>query len=171
MAENTTPQHCPGYADFKNLKVVICKCTKCGEEKEIFSDEFDKEHICKSCDEPIDFIGVNYAVDDRRAADEIFPIAEERGIAVLVYVPFGRTRLWQRVGDREVPEWAGEIGIKSWGQFFIKYAAAHPAVTVVTPATSKPHHMLDNIGAAVGELPDKAMQKRMAEYVDALPSA
>ena len=54
---------------------------------------------------------------------------------------------------------------------FIKYAAAHPAVTVVTPATSKPHHMVDNIGAAVGELPDKAMQKRMAEYVDALPSA
>lgn len=121
--------------------------------------------------EPIDFIGVNYAVDDRRAANEIFPIAAERGIAVLVYVPFGRTRLWQRVGDREVPQWAGEIGIESWGQFFIKYAAAHPAVTVVTPATSKPHHMVDNIGAAVGELPDKAMQKRMAEYVDALPSA
>lgn len=121
--------------------------------------------------EPIDFIGVNYAVDDRRAADEIFPIAEELGIGVLVYVPFGRTRLWQRVGDRDVPEWAGEIGIKSWGQFFIKFAAAHPAVTVVTPATSKSHHMLDNIGAAVGELPDKAMQKRMAEFIDALPSA
>jgi aryl-alcohol dehydrogenase-like predicted oxidoreductase len=121
--------------------------------------------------EPIDFIGVNYAVDDRRAADEIFPIAEERGIGVLVYVPFGRTRLWQRVGDREVPEWASEIGIKSWGQFFIKYAAAHPAVTVVTPATSKPHHMLDNMGAGIGELPDQAMQKRMAEFVDALPSA
>jgi len=121
--------------------------------------------------EPIDFIGVNYAVDDRRAADEIFPIAEELGIGVLVYVPFGRSRLWQRVGDLEVPEWAGEIGITSWGQFFIKFAAAHPAVTVVTPATSKSHHMLDNIGAAVGELPDKAMQKRMADFVDALPAA
>jgi aryl-alcohol dehydrogenase-like predicted oxidoreductase len=121
--------------------------------------------------EPIDFIGVNYAVDDRKAAEEIFPIAEELGIGVLVYVPFGRTRLWQRVGDRKIPEWAGEIGIKSWAQFFIKFAAAHPAVTVVTPATSKPHHMLDNLGAAVGELPDKAMQKRMAEYIDALPSA
>ena len=83
------------------------------------------------------------------------PIAEERGIAVLVYLPFGRSRLWQRVGDRAVPEWAVEFGIESWGQFFIKYAAAHPAVTVVTPATSKPHHMLDNIGAAVGELPDE----------------
>ena len=122
-------------------------------------------------DEPIDFIGVNYAVDDRDAAEQIFPVAQERGIGVLVYVPFGRSRLWQRVAGREVPEWAAEIGIGSWAQFFIKFAAAHPAVTVVTPATSKPHHMLDNLGAGVGELPDKALQKRMAEYIDALPSA
>jgi len=122
-------------------------------------------------DEPIDFIGVNYAVDDRNAAEEIFPVAQDRGIAILVYVPFGRSRLWQRVDGREVPEWAAEIGIESWAQFFIKFAAAHPAVTVVTPATSKPHHMLDNLGAGVGELPDAALQKRMAEYIDALPSA
>jgi len=121
--------------------------------------------------EPIDFIGVNYAVDDRNAADQIFPVAEEHGVAVLVYVPFGRSRLWQRVSGRDVPEWAAEIGVESWGQFFIKFAAAHPAVTCVTPATSKPHHMLDNLGAAVGELPDAAMQKRMAEYIDALPAA
>ncbi|MEP5569337.1 MAG: aldo/keto reductase [Halioglobus sp.] len=121
--------------------------------------------------EPIDFIGVNYAVDDREAAEQILPLAQDLGIAVLVYVPFGRTRLWQRVRDREIPAWSSEMGIKSWGQFFIKYAAAHPAVTVVTPATSKPHHMLDNIGAAYGELPDAAMQQRMADYIDALPSA
>lgn len=121
--------------------------------------------------EPIDFIGVDYAVDNRGAADEIFPIAEDRGIGVLVYLPFGRTRLWNRVGDRAVPDFAGELGIESWAQFFIKYAAAHPAVTVVTPATSKPHHMLDNLGAAVGDLPDTATQRRMAELVDALPSA
>jgi aryl-alcohol dehydrogenase-like predicted oxidoreductase len=120
--------------------------------------------------EPIDFIGVNYAVDDRNAAEQIFPVAQDRGIAVMVYVPFGRSRLWQRVAGREVPEWATEIGIESWAQFFIKFAAAHPAVTVVTPATSKPHHMLDNLGAGVGELPDTALQKRMAEHVDALPS-
>jgi len=121
--------------------------------------------------EPIDFIGVNYAVDDRNAAQEIFPIAAERGIAIVVYLPFGRTRLWQRVAGREVPAWAAEIGIDSWAQFFIKFAASHPAVTVVTPATSKPHHMLDNLGAGIGELPDAAMQKRMVEYIDALPSA
>jgi aryl-alcohol dehydrogenase-like predicted oxidoreductase len=120
-------------------------------------------------EEPIDFIGVNYAVDDRRAAEELFPIAAHHGIAVLVYLPFGRTRLWQRVAGQEIPEWASEIGVKSWAQFFIKYAAAHPAVTVVTPATSKPHHMLDNLGAGVGELPNRAMQLRMADYIDALP--
>tara|TARA_R110000782_G_scaffold44203_5_gene99078 strand:+ start:499 stop:1449 length:951 start_codon:yes stop_codon:yes gene_type:complete len=121
--------------------------------------------------EPLDFIGVDYAVDNRNAAQEIFPIAEDRGIAVLVYLPFGRSRLWSRVGDRPIPDWATEIGIKSWAQFFIKYAAAHPAVTAVTPATSKPHHMLDNLGAGFGELPDKALQKRMSDFVDGLPSA
>lgn len=122
-------------------------------------------------DEPVDFVGVDYAVDNRDAAKDIFPFAKDRGVGVLVYLPFGRTRLWNRVGDRPVPEWAKEIGIESWAQFFIKFAAAHPDVTVVTPATSKPHHMLDNLGAGVGELPDKALQKRMVEFVDALPSA
>ncbi len=121
--------------------------------------------------EPIDFIGIDYAVDNRNAAAEVFPVAEKRGIAVMVYLPFGRSRLWNRVAGRDVPEWAREIGMESWAQFFIKYAAAHPAVTVVTPATSKMHHMLDNLGAGVGELPDATVQKRMAEYIDALPSA
>lgn len=122
-------------------------------------------------DYPIDFIGVDYAVDNRSAAERILPLAEELGIAVLVYVPFGRTRLWQRVSGLEVPDWAREIGADTWGRFFIKYAAAHPTVTCVTPATSKPHHMLDNIGAAYGELPDAALQRRMEVYVDALPAA
>ncbi len=122
-------------------------------------------------DYPIDFIGVDYAVDNRSAAERILPLAEERGIAVLVYVPFGRTRLWQRVQGRNVPAWAEEFGAESWGQFFIKYVAAHSTVTCVTPATSKPRHMLDNIGAAYGELPDEAMRLRMEEFVDALPSA
>ena len=121
--------------------------------------------------EPLDFIGVNYAIDDRLAAEEILPIARARGIAVMVYLPFGRTRLWKRIGKRKVPEWATEVGINSWAQFFIKYVAAHPDVTVVTPATSKPKHMLDNIGAAMGELPDTALRNRMADFVDALPSA
>ena len=121
--------------------------------------------------EPLDFIGVDYAVDNRESAKTILPLAQERGIAVLVYLPFGRTRLWNRVDGRQVPEWAAEFDASSWAQFFLKFVAAHPAVTAITPATSKPHHMLDNIGGAVGRLPDKATQQRMIEYVDSLPMA
>lgn len=122
-------------------------------------------------EQPLDFIGVDYAVDNRTSADEILPLARELGIAVLAYVPFGRTRLWARVKGREVPAWAQEFGADTWGKFFIKFVAAHPAVTCVTPATSKPANMLDNIGAAYGELPDAAMQRRMVEFVDSLPAA
>ena len=121
--------------------------------------------------EPLDFIGVDYAVDNRESAKKILPLAQDRGIAVLVYLPFGRTRLWNRVEGKEVPEWAGDFDASSWAQFFLKFVAAHPAVTAITPATSKPHHMLDNIGGAVGRLPDKETQQRMIEYVDALPMA
>jgi aryl-alcohol dehydrogenase-like predicted oxidoreductase len=122
-------------------------------------------------EEPVDFIGVDYAVDNLASAETILPLAQELGIAVLGYIPFGRTRLWARVRGREVPEWAAEFGADSWGQFFLKFVIAHPAITCVTPATSKASNMLDNIGAAYGDLPDAAMQKRMIEYVDALPQA
>ncbi|MEZ5565199.1 MAG: aldo/keto reductase [Gammaproteobacteria bacterium] len=121
--------------------------------------------------EPLDFIGVDYAVDSRESAKRILPLARERGIAVLAYLPFGRTRLWSRVKGKQVPEWAAEFDASSWAQFFLKFVAAHPAVTAITPATSKPHHMLDNIGGAIGRLPDKATQQRMIEYVDALPTS
>ena len=122
-------------------------------------------------DYPLDFIGVDYAVDNTDAADEVLPLAQELGIGVLVYVPFGRTRLWSRVGDREVPDWARDFDAHSWAQFFIKFAAAHPAVTCVTPATSRPEHMLDNLGGGMGRLPNEDEQQRMIEYVDALPQA
>ncbi|MGH8223907.1 MAG: aldo/keto reductase [Woeseiaceae bacterium] len=121
--------------------------------------------------EPLDFIGVDYAVDNLEAAKTILPLAADRGIAVLAYVPFGRARLWNRTAGRELPDWAAEFDARSWAQFFLKFVAAHPAVTAITPATSKPHHMLDNIGGAIGRLPDKAMQHRMVDYIDALPAA
>jgi aryl-alcohol dehydrogenase-like predicted oxidoreductase len=121
--------------------------------------------------EPLDFIGIDYAVDDRDVEQTILPLAQARGIAVMVYMPFGRRRLWNRIGDRPLPEWAKEFDAKSWAQFMIKYVASHPAVTVVTPATSKSQNMADNMGAAVGRLPDEAMRKRMTQFVDALPAA
>ncbi len=122
-------------------------------------------------DYPLDFIGVDYAVDNRAAADGVLPLAKELGIATLIYVPFGRSRLFSRTRGVEIPGWAAELGVDTWGKFFLKYVASHDAVTCVTPATSKPKNMLDNIGAAYGELPDEATRRRMAEFIDALPSA
>lgn len=119
--------------------------------------------------EPLDFIGVDYAVDNRSAEELIFPLAQERGIAVMVYVPFGRTRLWNRVSGRDVPAFAHEFGAHSWAQFFLKFCLSHPAVTCVTPATSNPRNMLDNLGGGVGAIPDEATRRRMVEVVDALP--
>lgn len=121
--------------------------------------------------EPIDFIGVDYAVDNREAEERILPAARERKIGVLIYAPFGRTRLWNRVADRPVPEWAREFDATTWGQFFLKFVASHPDVTCITPATSRPANMADNLGGGRGRLPDEAMRKRMIEFVDALPQA
>jgi aryl-alcohol dehydrogenase-like predicted oxidoreductase len=119
--------------------------------------------------EPIDFIGTDYAIDERHAEETILPLARDKGIAVLVYAPFGRTRLWQRVKGRQVPDWAREFDANSWAQFFLKYVASHPAVTAITPATSRVANMADNMGGALGQLPDAAMRKRMIELVEGLP--
>jgi len=121
--------------------------------------------------EPLDFIGVDYAIDNRDVEDTILPLAQERKIGVLVYLPFGRTRLWSRIGDRPLPEWAAEFDAHSWAQFLLKFVAAHPAVTCITPATSKARNMLDNLGAARGRLPDEAQRRRMVEFIDGLPAA
>jgi aryl-alcohol dehydrogenase-like predicted oxidoreductase len=119
--------------------------------------------------EPLDFIGIDYAVDNLAVEETILPLAEEREIGVLVYAPFGRTRLWDRVRGQEVPAWAAEFDATSWAQFFLKFVVAHPAVTAATPATSRPHHMVDNMGAAKGRLPDAAERRRMVEHIAALP--
>ena len=119
--------------------------------------------------EPLDFIGTDYAIDERHAEQTILPLAQEKGIAVLVYAPFGRTRLWKRVAGRKLPEWAAEIDAASWAQFFLKFVASHPAVTAITPATSRAANMADNMGGGVGRLPDAAMRKRMIDLVESFP--
>ena len=119
--------------------------------------------------EPLDFIGVDYAIDNREIETTILPLARERKIGVLVYAPFGRTRLWRRVAGREVPSWAAEFDAKTWAQFFLKFVASHPDVTAITPATSRAANMADNLGAAVGRLPNAEQRRRMIELVDALP--
>ncbi|HLS85768.1 MAG TPA: aldo/keto reductase [Burkholderiales bacterium] len=133
-----------------------------------FEDQYD-DLVSAMRSEPIDFIGTDYAIDNRQAEKTILPLAQEKGIAVLVYAPFGRTRLWRRVKGRELPGWARELDAGSWAQFFLKFVASHPAVTAITPATSRPANMADNMGAARGRLPDAALRKRMIELVEALP--
>lgn len=133
-----------------------------------FPDQYD--HLVRVMNEwDLDFIGIDYAVDNRDVEEVILPLARDRGIGVLVYAPFGRTRLWNRVGDRPVPDYAHEFDAHTWGQFFLKFVLSHPAVTAATPATSRPANMEDNIGAMLGGLPDEAMRRRMIETVDGLP--
>lgn len=120
-------------------------------------------------DEEFDFVQFDYAIDNRNAEEELLPIAADKGIATLINGPFGRTRLFRRVGDQEVPEWAQEFGATSWAQFFLKWLLGHPAVTVPIPATSDPGHLQDNVGAGLGRVPDQAERKRMADFIDALP--
>ena len=119
--------------------------------------------------EPLDFIGVDYAIDAREIEETILPLAQERKIGVLSYQPFGRTRLWNRVGNQPVPDYAKEFDATTWAQFFIKFVASHPAITVVTPATSQAKNMADNLGGGRGRLPDAATRKRMIATVDGLP--
>jgi aryl-alcohol dehydrogenase-like predicted oxidoreductase len=130
--------------------------------------------------EPIDFIGVDYDVGNRaRVEDTILPLALERKIGVMAFFPFGNnggvscsggsSNLFARVGTRPLPEWAAEFDARTWAQFFLKYVISHPAVTVARVGTTKPHHMLDNIGGGIGRLPDEATRQRMAAFIDALP--
>ena len=121
--------------------------------------------------EPLDFIGIDYAVDNRDVETTILPLAQERKIGVLVYAPFGRTRLFARVAGRELPAWAHDFDAHTWAQFFLKYIVSHPAVTAATPATSQAKNMADNMGGAMGRLPDEATRKRMVELIDSLPPA
>ena len=135
-----------------------------------FSNQYDSM-IDTMRSQKIDFIGTNYAIDDLFAEKTILPLAQERGIAVLVYAPFGRTRLWSRVKGQAVPEWAKEFDATTWAQFFLKFVASHPAVTCITPATSRVSNMIDNMAGGVGRLPDAAMRKRMIQLIDSLPNA
>ena len=130
--------------------------------------------------EPIDFIGVDYDVSNRHVEDTILPLAQERKIGVMAFFPFSNNagtscsamnrNLFARVGKTPLPEWAAEFDAKSWAQFFLKYVISHPAITVARVGTTKPAHMVDNIGGGIGRLPNETTRKRMAAFIDALPA-
>jgi diketogulonate reductase-like aldo/keto reductase len=119
--------------------------------------------------EPIDFVGADYSLGDRRVEEKILPLAQERKIGFLAYFTFDRGRLFKRAGSTPLPEWAAEFDAKTWPQFFVKYVLSHPAVIVARTGTTKAEHMLDNIGGGIGRLPNEAMRKRMAQLVDSFP--
>jgi aryl-alcohol dehydrogenase-like predicted oxidoreductase len=135
-----------------------------------FDQQYD-DLVATMRKETLDFIGVDYAIDNRLAESTILPLAEERKMGVFASAPFGRTRLFRRVGNQPLPDFAKEFDAQTWAQFFLKFVVSHPAITVTTPATSQAKNMLDNIGGGIGRLPDQAMRKRMIAFVDALPSA
>jgi len=118
--------------------------------------------------EALDFIQVDYALDNRDAGERLIPLAADRGIAVMVNLPFGRGRLFKVVDGRKLPDWATEIDCASWAQFFLKYIVSHPAVTCAVPGMARPEYVEDNLGAARGRLPDAAMRARMERFIDAL---
>ena len=122
-------------------------------------------------DYPIDFIGVDYAIDSRLAEEAVFPAALDQGIAVMVYLPFGRSRMWGRIGDRRLPGWASEFDASTWAQFMLKFVVANPAVTVVVPGTGDAEHMVDNLGGGRGRLPTAEHLRRMIDLVEDLPGA
>jgi aryl-alcohol dehydrogenase-like predicted oxidoreductase len=118
--------------------------------------------------ERLDTIQVDYAIDNRGAAERVLPLAQEQGLAVMVNLPFGRGRLFQETQGRPLPDWAAEIGVTTWAQFFLKYIVSHPARPIAIPGMAQPRYVDDNLGAARGPMPDAAMRRRMEEYIDAL---
>ncbi len=119
-------------------------------------------------DHSFDFAQFTYNVEDREAENRLLPMAAERGMGVIINRPFQRGALIEKLKDKPLPDWAGEIGVKSWPQFLLKFVISHPAVTCAIPATSNPAHMRENLHAGRGQLPDGAMRKRMADYVRTL---
>ena len=118
--------------------------------------------------EALDFIQVDYAVGNRGAEQRLLPLAADRGMAVLVNLPFGRGAQFRAVGGRPLPGWAAEIDSNSWAQVFLKYVLGNAAVTCAIPGSTQPAHVEDNLGAARGRLPDAAQRQAIARYFDAI---
>jgi diketogulonate reductase-like aldo/keto reductase len=118
--------------------------------------------------QPVDFVQVTYNVLDREVEARILPLAQERGIGVIVNRPFRQGDLIRQVEQYPLPRWVAETDARSWAQFLLKFIVSHPAVTCAIPATTRVDHVRENMAAATGALPDNAVRQRMAAYVQEL---
>ncbi len=116
----------------------------------------------------LDFIQVNYSIEQREAAERLLPLAADRGMGVIINRVFGGGRIFGKVGDRPIPAWARDFGCESWAQFLLKYAIGHPAATLSIPGMTKLHHVDDNFGAAQGRLPNAEERRRQEALFDSL---
>jgi aryl-alcohol dehydrogenase-like predicted oxidoreductase len=116
--------------------------------------------------ETLDFIQVDYALDNRDAGERLIPLAGDRGMAVMINLPFGRGRLFNAVQGKKLPEWASEFNCQTWAQFFLKYIVSHPAITCAVPGMAQAKYVVDNLGAARGRLPDAATRRKMEQFID-----
>src|SRR5215813_1224096 len=123
----------------------------------------DVEKIMRS--EKLDFVQINYSLMEREAEERLLPLAQERGVAVIVNRPFGGCDLFGRMRSKPLPDWAAEFDCHSWAQFFLKWIVANSAVTCAIPATDKSRHLEDNIMGGIGRVPDAKMRQRMVELV------
>lgn len=119
-------------------------------------------------EQTLDFVQLDYSIDERAVEQRILPLAIDRGMAVLVNSPFRRGRSFERVKDKPLPSWTAELEVTSWAQLFLKYLASHPAVTCVIPGTERVQFLVDNMVATHGRLPDAALRRRIEQYYDGL---
>lgn len=117
---------------------------------------------------PFDFIQVNYSFEDRAAEDRLLPLAQDKGMAVLVNRPFAHGRLFKATAGMDLPDWASEFDCRSWGQFFLKYVVSHTGVTCAIPGMTKVAHATDNMGANFGRLPDADLRRRQEALIAGL---
>ncbi|HZA56784.1 MAG TPA: aldo/keto reductase [Candidatus Udaeobacter sp.] len=117
----------------------------------------------------LDFVQVRYSIHTRVAEERLLPAAADRGVAVLVNMPLEKARLHKVVESQPVPAFVKELGIETWSQFFLKWVISHPAVTCALPATSNPDHLMENVGAMRGPLPDRKMRARMLRHMESIP--